>query len=92
MRVVRKHLLTIFGACGAAALAFFAYEVAGWIGVGVLGLIIAFIAVRLEIEQGGPVGHPRDTGLHTFPDGTRSNDQSRTRGRTVRDRHHAPRL
>ena len=65
MRVVRKHLLTIFGACGAAALAFFAYEVAGWIGVGVLGLIIAFIAVRLEIEQGGPVGHPRDTGLYT---------------------------
>lgn len=28
-------------------------------------LLIALIAVRLEIEQGGPVGHPRNTGLYT---------------------------
>jgi hypothetical protein len=65
MPVLGKHFLTIFGACGAAALAYFAHEVAGWIGVGVLGLLVAFIAVRLEIEQRGPVGHPRDTGLYT---------------------------
>lgn len=65
MRVLGRHFLTIFSACGAAALAYFAYEAAGWIGVCVLGLLIAFIAVRLEIEQRGPVGHPRDTGLYT---------------------------
>jgi hypothetical protein len=65
MHILRKHFLTIFGACGATALAYFAYEIAGWIGVGVLGLIVAFIAVRLEIEQHGPLGHPRDTGLYT---------------------------
>ena len=65
MGVLRKHFLTVFGVCGATALAYLAYEVAGWIGVGVLGLIIAFLAVRLEIEQSGPVGHPRDTGLYT---------------------------
>jgi hypothetical protein len=65
MRVLGKHCLTIFSACGAAALAYFAYVAAGWIGIGVFGLLIAFIAVRLEIEQHGPVGHPRDTGLYT---------------------------
>ena len=64
MRVVRKHLLTIFGACGAAALAFFAYEVAGWIGVGVFGLMSLSSLCALRLSSVGLWG-TRETPVST---------------------------
>jgi hypothetical protein len=41
-----------------------AYLAVGWIGVGIVGLLIASIAVRLEVEQEGPVGGELDTTLY----------------------------
>lgn len=41
------------------ATSFLAYRIVGFLGVGVLGLIIGLIAVTVEMEQGGPIGHSR---------------------------------
>lgn len=40
-----------------------AFRLAGFLGLGVLGLLAAFIAVRIDLEADGVVGHPRTTGL-----------------------------
>jgi hypothetical protein len=32
-----------------------AYHLMGWLGVGLLGVVITFCAVRVELEQDGPV-------------------------------------
>jgi hypothetical protein len=41
-----------------------AYQIVGFLGVGVLGLIIGGIALTVELEQGGPVGHGQATSLY----------------------------
>ena len=62
MRFHRADILTIWSASIATAVAScLAYYFVGWVGVGVLGLYIALIAVRLEIEKDGPVGGPTIT-------------------------------
>lgn len=39
------------------AISYAAYRMVGFLGVGVLGLIIGVIALTVEMERGGPVGH-----------------------------------
>ncbi|MCB8820014.1 hypothetical protein [Microvirga rosea] len=41
-----------------------AYRIVGFLGVGVLGLIIGLIALTVEMERGGPVGHSQASGLY----------------------------
>ena len=41
---------------GTAGLAYEAYRVVGFLGIGVLGLLIGFIAVQVDLERGGAVG------------------------------------
>ena len=66
MRVSMKGVPLICGALAAAGIgSYLAFRTVGWIGVGVLGLLTAFIAVRLEIEQDGPVGSQQSTELFT---------------------------
>jgi hypothetical protein len=38
--------------------AYFAYQVIEWLGVGILGLMIACLAMRVELESEGPVVTP----------------------------------
>ena len=64
MGFLRKYFTTILAICWGAALSILAHGLVGWIGIGILGLIIAFIAVRLETEQRAPVGSEHDTGLY----------------------------
>lgn len=40
------------------------YAVVGWLGVGIVGLIVTFLAVRIEIEGDGPIGGLQDAGYH----------------------------
>ena len=42
-----------------------AYQISGFLGIGVLGLIIGVIALTVEIERGGPIGHDQATGLYS---------------------------
>ena len=41
-----------------------AYQIVGFLGVGVFGLTIGVIALTVEIERGGPVGHGQASGLY----------------------------
>jgi hypothetical protein len=56
------HALLSVISLGAAS--YLAYRIVGFLGVGVLGLIIGLIAVTVEMEQGGPVGHSRASDLY----------------------------
>ena len=62
---MRRTILLIGAAYLAAApLAYVAYQIVEWPGVAVLGLLVAGIAARVELESEGPVGHPRATGIY----------------------------
>jgi hypothetical protein len=39
----------------AAVLAWLAYELAGFLAIGVVGLLIGFIAVRMDLEKEGAI-------------------------------------
>ncbi|WP_448951337.1 hypothetical protein [Labrys neptuniae] len=47
----------VHGFCGGLAVlaAVPAYWILGWLGVGMLGTLIAFVGFRLELEEDGPV-------------------------------------
>jgi len=40
------------------------YRLVGFLGVGVLGLLIAFIAVRMDLEKGGAIGSSFSSDLY----------------------------
>ncbi|MBD2750373.1 hypothetical protein IC232_27315 [Microvirga sp. BT688] len=46
------------------ATSYVAYRMVGFLGVGVLGLIIGVIALTVEMERGGPVGHGQASSLY----------------------------
>jgi hypothetical protein len=46
------------------ATSYVAYQIVGFLGVGVLGLIIGVIALTVELERGGPVGHGQASSLY----------------------------
>jgi hypothetical protein len=46
------------------ATSYIAYQIVGFLGIGVLGLIIGVISLTVEIERGGPVGHGQASGLY----------------------------
>src|SRR5215207_3396371 len=40
------------------------YRIVGFVGIGVLGLIIGVLALTIEMERGGPVGHGQASSLY----------------------------
>jgi hypothetical protein len=56
------HIVLLAVSLGATS--WLAYRIAGFLGVGVLGLIIGVIALAVEMEQGGPVGHSQASNLY----------------------------
>jgi hypothetical protein len=49
---------------GVATLAFFAFRIVGFLGIGLLGVLIGFIAVRVDLEKEGAVGSEWTASLH----------------------------
>src|SRR5215218_4440023 len=41
-----------------------AYRIVGFLGIGVFGLIIGVLALTIEMERGGPVGHGQASSLY----------------------------
>jgi hypothetical protein len=41
---------------GVAALAFFAFQIVGFLGIGLVGLLIGFIAVQVDLDKEGVIG------------------------------------
>lgn len=64
MRISIEAPLT-FAFVGMATLmaGYFVHDALGWIGVGLLGLLMLFVAIRVELERAGPVGSAQTTGL-----------------------------
>jgi hypothetical protein len=61
-----SHIVSLFLLMGSlGGTSYVAYQVVGFLGVGVLGLIIGGIALTVELEQGGPVGHGQATSLYS---------------------------
>jgi len=61
----REHdiLLAVSAAC-LLGLAWLAWSAIGWFGVGLLGLLMLFIAVRIELEGNRPIGPQMTPDLH----------------------------
>src|SRR5215471_3372323 len=49
---------------GVGALAFLAHRIVGFLGIGILGVLIGFIAVRVDLEKEGAVGSGWAAGLY----------------------------
>jgi hypothetical protein len=49
---------------GTGALAYSAYRIVGFLGIGILGVLIGFIAVRVDLEKEGAVGSGWAAGLY----------------------------
>ena len=56
------HVVLLAVSLGATS--YLAYRIVGFLGIGVLGLIIGVIVLTVEIEQGGPVGHSCASNLY----------------------------
>jgi hypothetical protein len=58
-------VLAILLAVSLGATSYLAYWIVGFLGVGVLGMIIGVVALTVELERGGPVGHGQASGLYS---------------------------
>jgi hypothetical protein len=47
-----------------AGLSYLAWSAVGWFGVGLLGLLVLFLSVRIELEGNRPVGHQMTPDLY----------------------------
>lgn len=59
-----RTVMIALAAIGLTGLAYLAWSAIGWFGVGLLGLLILFLAVRVELEDNRPVGHQMTPGLY----------------------------
>ena len=60
----RTAIIFAISALAAAAASYGIYTVVGWLGVGILGLLVTFIAVRMELEGDSPVGSGQNAELY----------------------------
>src|SRR3954452_14795038 len=56
------HLLLLVVSLGGVS--YVAYRIVGFLGIGVFGLIIGVLALTIEMERGGPVGHGQASSLY----------------------------
>jgi hypothetical protein len=56
------HLLLL--AASLAGVSYVAFRIVGFLGIGILGLIVGVLALTIEMERGGPVGHGQASSLY----------------------------
>ncbi|WP_336813470.1 hypothetical protein [Bosea sp. MMO-172] len=59
-----RMVMIALAGTGLTGLAYLAWSAIGWFGVGLLGLLVLFIAIRVELEDNRPVGHQMTPGLY----------------------------
>jgi len=59
-----RDVLLVLCAVGLLGLAYLAWRAVGWFGVGLLGLLVVFLAVRIELEGNRPIGPEMTADLH----------------------------
>lgn len=85
-------ILRLVACVALSGLALLAWRAAGGLGVGVLGLLVLFVAVRMDLEGNRPIGPEMTPGLHAsqFSDEGRSSDAERAAERSARASFLAP--
>ncbi|WP_157733037.1 hypothetical protein [Bosea sp. AS-1] len=68
--------MTVLSAAALLVLAALAWRAAGWFGVGLLGLLVLFIAVRVDLEGDRPIGPQMTPGLYAEQYRSESADSS----------------
>ncbi|PZU84169.1 MAG: hypothetical protein DI527_23155 [Chelatococcus sp.] len=86
-RSTERLVLTAIATAGLIALACLAWRILGGLGVGLLGLLVAFIAIRMELEGGRPVGPQMTPGLHAEQYRNEANARHDERSRRRADRY-----
>ena len=76
-------VLLVLGLCG---LGWFAWSAVGWFGVGLLGLFVLFVAVRMDLEDSRPIGPQMTSGLHAEQYRHEARDRAERAGRTAERR------
>lgn len=66
-------------------LPYLAWQAAGWIGVGILGLFVLFVAVRFDLEGDRPIGPQMTPSLHAsqFHGEARADHADKAAGRSA---------
>ena len=59
-----RMVMIALAATALTGLAYLAWSAIDWFGVGLLGLLVLFLAVRVELEDNRPVGHQMTPGLY----------------------------
>ncbi|MCO5092987.1 hypothetical protein [Bosea sp. (in: a-proteobacteria)] len=59
-----RMVMIALAAIGLAGLSYLAWSAVGWFGVGLLGLLVSFLSVRIELEGNRPVGHQMTPDLY----------------------------
>lgn len=74
-------------------LAYLAWQAAGWIGVGILGLFVLFVAIRFDLEANRPVGPQMTPGLYAsqFQGEAQQDHANRAAGRAALEAFAKPR-
>jgi hypothetical protein len=62
----RPERLVMTAVClaGLVGLAWLAFGIVGWLGVGTLGLFVLFVAIQVDLEADRPVGPQMTPGLY----------------------------
>lgn len=63
-RNTEHDVLLAVSAAGLLGLAWLAWSAIGWFGVGLLGLLVLFVSVRIDLEGNRPIGHQMTPDLH----------------------------
>lgn len=59
-----RDVLLVLCAVGLFGLAYLAWRAVGWFGVGLVGLLVLFLAVRVDLEGDRPIGPQMTPDLH----------------------------
>lgn len=86
-RNTERLVLTVLAASGVIALAFLAWRILGGLGVGLLGLLVAFLAIRMELEGDRPIGPQMTPGLHADQYRHETNAHHAERAHRTAERH-----
>ncbi|KRE13897.1 hypothetical protein ASE63_17980 [Bosea sp. Root381] len=77
----RLERMVMAGLClvGLSGLAWLAFGIVGWLGVGTLGLFVLFVAIRVDLEADRPVGPQMTPGLYAsqYRDEAHANERDR---------------
>lgn len=59
-----RDVILALCAVGLTGLAYLAWRAVGWFGVGLLGLLVLFVSVRIDLEGDRPIGPQMTPDLH----------------------------